>query len=123
MDIQNNPGFSGNPGGVPCFDAGAFDFEGWSQLAQRDVAGFFQARRTAIESFIASAPDHVVEGLRRLQNNIDNLRACAGSPLKATWQISGLMQDHVDLLGHQLDLLRRETERLSERFGAGTPGR
>ncbi len=123
MHTQNSPDFSGNPGGVPCFDAGAFDFEGWSQLAQRDAAGFFRARRTAIESFIASAPEHVAEGLRRLQNNIDNVRASAGSPLRATWQISGMMQDHVDLLGHQLDLLRRETERLSERLGAGSPGR
>ena len=123
MGIQNNPDHCGNPGGVPRFEPGAFDFEGWSQLAQRDAAGYFQARRTAIESFIAAAPEHVAEGLRRLQNNIDNVRACAGSPLKATWQISGLMQDHVDLLGHQLDLLRRETERLSERLGAGSPGR
>lgn len=123
MGIQNNPDHRGNPGGVPCFEPGAFDFEGWSQLAQRDAAGYFLARRTAIESFIAAAPEHVAEGLRRLQNNIDNLRACAGSPLKATWQISGLMQDHVDLLGHQLDLLRRETDRLSERFGTGSPGR
>lgn len=123
MHTQNSPDFSGNPGGVPCFDAGGFDFEGWSQLAQRDAAGFFRARRTAIETFIASAPKHVAEGLRRLQNNIDNVRASAGSPLRATWQISGMMHDHVDLLGHQLGLLRQETERLSARLPGKTPRR
>lgn len=117
MSERCNPDFSDHSGRVPGSQPGEFDFDAWSQLAQNDSVGYFEARRRAIESFIAAAPDHAAEGLRQLQNSIDNLRACAGSPLKAAWQITGLMRDHVDLLGHQLDVLKRETERLQSQVG------
>lgn len=123
MSERSNSASSGESGRVPAHQPGDFDFEAWAQLAQRDTAGYFQARRRVIDAFIASAPDHAARGLRELQNDIDKLRACAGSPLKAAWQISGLMQDHVDLLGHQLDVLKRETDRLREGIDPAAPGR
>lgn len=106
--------FSAGSTQVPRYDPGNFDFDAWAQLAQSDVAGYFEARRTAIDSFIDSAPDHA-KSLRQLQIRIDNVRACAGSPLKAASQISDLMRNHAELLGHQFDLLRQEIERLCSR--------
>lgn len=96
---------------VPDYSAGSFDFDGWHRLAVDDPGAYFDARRQVIDTFIASSPESA-EALRTLQNQIDAMRACAGSPLKGVWQISGLLRDHVELLGHQLDVLKRETERL-----------
>lgn len=120
MPKQNNPqdsrNLSGDFGEVPDFQTANFDFDGWAQLARSDAAGYFRARRCAIESFIAAAPEHVAESLRQLQNTIDNVRACAGSPLVATSQISGLMRERLGLLADQFNQLRHETERLGVRF-------
>ncbi len=106
---------SGDPAHVPAHGPGNFDFEGWRKLAADDPAAYFDARRWAIDAFIAAAPVRSDE-LRQLQNQLDAMRASAGSPLKAVWQITGMMQDHVELLGHQLDVLKRETDRLRARI-------
>ena len=123
MSERSYPESSGGSNRVPRHQPGEFDFEAWSQLAKDDSAAFFRARRRVIDAFIASAPDHAADGLHQLQNSIDNLRACAGSPLKAAWQITGLMQDHIDLLGHQLEVLKRETDRLRGQMDGGVPRR
>lgn len=114
MSAHSGTGKSGDAVHVPAHGPGNFDFEGWRQLAADDPAAYFDARRWVLDAFIAAAPDRSVE-LRHLQNRIDAMRASAGSPLKAAWQITGMMQDHVELLGHQLDVLKRETDRLRSR--------
>lgn len=114
MSGHFSTGKSGDPAHVPAHGPGNFDFEGWRKLAADDPAAYFDARRWAIDAFIAGTPDRGDE-LRLLQNRIDAMRASAGSPLKAAWQITGMMQDHVELLGHQLDVLKRETDRLRAR--------
>lgn len=122
MPDSIHPDSAGRSGRIPRHAPGEFDFDGWSRLAAEDPAAYFDARRHVIEALIGAARD---EGgrLRRLQNQIDATRAAAGSPLKAAWQISGLMHDHVELLGHQLDVLQRETDRLRARLRGGASGK
>ena len=117
MSERCNPDFSDHSGRVPGHQPGEFDFEAWSQLAQNDSAGYFPGPALGDRVIHRLGARPRGRRLRQLQNNIDNLRACAGSPLTAAWQITGLMRDHVELLGHKLDILRRETERLQSQVG------
>ena len=109
---DNNKPDSGAPAAPPAHAPGSFDFDAWSRLARRDAGAYFQARRQAIDALIEACPESASD-LRRLQLSIDSARACAGSPLKAVRQISGLMQDRLGLLRHQLETLEREVRRLS----------
>lgn len=99
----------------PRHGVGDFDFDGWVNLAQADPAAYFSARRQVIDACIAAAPAHLTEDLRRLQNQVDFTRASCGSPMEAVRKIADLMDDHVQLLGHQLHVLKRETVRLRDK--------
>lgn len=113
MSDNNKPDSSAvarPPGHAP----GRFDFDAWSRLARSDAGAYFRARRQAIDALIDACPESA-GNLRRLQLRIDSTRACAGSPLKAVRQISGLMQDRLGLLRHRLESLEQEIRRLRPR--------
>lgn len=78
-----------------------FDFDHWSRLAQGDPVAFFRARRTAIERFISSHPPGQARRLRDMQRFIDCVRATAGSPLRATEGLIGMMEDRLAVLRRQ----------------------
>lgn len=94
------------PGHAP----GSFDFDAWSRLARRDPNAYFRARRQAIDALIDACP--AGDGnLRRLQMRIDSTRACAGTPVEAARQITGLMQVQLGMLRQKLEMLEREVGR------------
>ena len=73
---------SGDPAHVPAHGPGNFDFEGWRKLAADDPAAYFDARRWAIDAFIAAAPDRSDE-LRHRKNQLDAMSDLAGSRMQA----------------------------------------
>jgi hypothetical protein len=89
-----------------------FDFDHWSQLAQRDPAAFFSEREQIINAFIASAPPEHRDMLREMQRMIDGTRAEAGTPIKAVRQMMGMMADRLDAMRGQLLQLRDGSEEL-----------
>lgn len=109
---------------------GKFDFDHWSDLAQRDPDAFFKARAAEIERFIAAHPPEVSARLRQMQHRIDCSRAHAGCPMKALTALVGMIQERLRLLRAQTQLLERASGRLSEemtalaqRRGRGAPSR
>lgn len=102
-----------NTPSIPESSAGHFDFDGWQRLAESNPQAYFSARQAAIDAFIAAHPDSA-HRLSELQDRIDATRVTAASPLLAAKQLSGMMHDHVQLLGHQLAVLQRETDRLCQ---------
>ena len=90
---------------------GGFDFDHWKQLAERDPAGFFQARDEALREWLARHPDqwHLLAGL---QARIDATRALAGTPLQASRVLMGMMHEHLSELGDKLAELQHETDSL-----------
>lgn len=88
----------------------AFDFEAWRALAERDPGAYFVERERTIEAFIAANP-RVAGRLRVLQADIDELRAVAGSPLRALSGIAGMMTDRLDALVGECRQLRDEFDR------------
>ena len=92
----------------------SFDFDHWSQLAQRDPAAFFAAREQTINAFIAAAPSAHREELRELQRLIDGTRAEAGTPMKAVRQMMGMVADRLEVMQGQLQQLREESVELVE---------
>lgn len=103
---------------IPEFAAGRFDFDGWQRLAQSNPQAYFSARQAAIDAFIAAHPDSA-HRLCELQDRIDATRVTAASPLLAAKQLSDMMHDHVQLLGHQLAVLQRETDRMRQGAAVG----
>ncbi len=94
-----------------------FDFDHWSQLAQRDPAAFFAAREQTINAFIASVPSEHRDELRELQRLIDGTRAEAGTPMKAVRQMMGMVADRLEVMQGQLQQLREESEEFVEQIG------
>lgn len=91
---------------------GGFDFDHWKHLAERDPAGFFQARDEALREWIARYPDRAPL-LAGLQSRIDATRALAGTPQQASRALMGMMHDHLRQLGDKLAELQHETDSLS----------
>ena len=90
---------------------GGFDFDHWKHLAERDPAGFFQARDEALRECIARHPDQGLL-LAGLQARIDATRALAGTPLQASRVLMGMMHEHLSELGDKLAELQHETDSL-----------
>ncbi|MCU0841868.1 MAG: DUF3135 domain-containing protein [Thiobacillaceae bacterium] len=70
-----------------------FDFDEWANLARNDAAAFELRRREVVEQFIAQAPAHQRERLRRLQWRIDAERRRYKHPLKSCLAIYDMMWD------------------------------
>ncbi|GAB4058249.1 DUF3135 domain-containing protein [Uliginosibacterium sediminicola] len=95
-----------------------FDFDHWSQLARRDPAAFFTAREKLIADFIAAAPAEHQASLMQMQLLIDATRAQAGTPMNAVKQMMGMIGDHLEAMGAQLEQLREESQQLSGLLGS-----
>lgn len=84
----------------------AFDFDHWSELARRDPAAFFRARQRTIERFIDGHPQPEAARLREMQVFIDCVRVSSGTPLCAVRNITGMMQECLEVMrrkGAELD--------------------
>jgi hypothetical protein len=84
-----------------------FDFDAWANLARRSPVAYFRARERCINQLIDSYPPEMGARLRDFQAQIDGIRANAGSPLRATREMMGMMGDRLDALGARLLTLRR----------------
>lgn len=89
----------------------AFDLEAWRELADRDPSAYFVERERTIGAYIAANPQ-AADRLRRLQAQIDSVRAVAGTPLQALCGIAGMMSEQLDALTVQLRQLNEEADRL-----------
>ncbi|HOB46175.1 MAG TPA: DUF3135 domain-containing protein [Zoogloea sp.] len=100
---------------------GGFDFDYWKDLAEKDPPAFFRARDEALRECIAMHPGQ--EGvLAELQARIDSIRVLSGTPLQASRELFGLMEEQLVLLGLKLKELQRETEGLRDTL-CSQPGR
>ena len=70
-------------------------FNYWSNLAKTDPERLERERREAIETVIASAPEHIQQRLRGLQWRIDIERSRADNPLSACIRLNKMMADYV----------------------------
>ncbi|PAS98915.1 MAG: hypothetical protein BSR46_10900 [Candidatus Dactylopiibacterium carminicum] len=86
------------------------DFESWRKLAKEDSTAFFAARAALIEQFIAEAPVHLHQRLRRLQESVDHSRAEAGSPARAAAMLMVMMGEQLELMSAQLQAVRDQAE-------------
>jgi len=98
-----------------------FDFDEWANLARQDAAAFEQRRREVIEQFIAEAPEHLRERLRRLQWRIDAERSRYKHPLKSCVMIYNMMWDTVYGEHGLLPALNALSDPLSQTTGTETP--
>jgi hypothetical protein len=72
-----------------------FDFDVWSNLAQKDPEAFEAKRLEKIENLIQSAPEELRPRLRSFQWRIDMERQRCSTPLQACIRISNMMWDIV----------------------------
>ena len=91
-----------------------FDFDQWRELAERDPAAFFAARRALLERFIAAAPARLSQDLRNLQSAVDCYRAEAGSPDLAAERLMGMLFEHLSALSGHMQQLREQSVQLAE---------
>ena len=99
---------------------GGFDFDHWKHLAERDPAGFFQARDEALREWIARPPEQA-DLLAGLQARIDATRALAGTPLQASRALMDMMHEHLRELGDRLIELQQETDALRALMVSSSP--
>ncbi len=86
----------------------SFDFDAWRELAKRDPAEYFRERERTLTAFIAERPE-AEPGLRELQNQIDQVRALAGSPAKAARELARMLGDRLEALAGNLRQLDEQT--------------
>lgn len=91
-----------------------FDFDYWRELAERDPAAFFAARKALLEGFIESAPERLTADLRNLQSAVDSYRAEAGTPTVAVARLMGMLGDHLGALSGHMNELREQSALLAE---------
>ncbi len=102
-----------------------FDFDAWANLARRSPSAYFRAREQYINRVIASFPPREAERMREFQEQIDSIRANAGSPMRATREMMTMMSDRLDAMTARFIALRkaaREMEHLQAHLvnlGAG----
>ncbi|KAA3649465.1 MAG: DUF3135 domain-containing protein [Proteobacteria bacterium] len=89
-----------------------FDFDAWSNLARRSPAAFFRARERAIDRMIAGHPPAQADRLREFQGQIDSVRALAGSPIKATRELVGMIEDRLEAMRARVRTLHRTADEL-----------
>ncbi|MCB1890211.1 MAG: DUF3135 domain-containing protein [Rhodocyclaceae bacterium] len=89
------------------------DFDAWCNLAERRPDLYFRERERLIDRFIGQFPPDQAERLREFQLQIDHARAEAGSPLRATRRMMGMMEDQLEALHARLLCLQSETDRLT----------
>jgi len=89
-----------------------FDFDAWSNLARRSSAAYFRARERAIDRMIASHPPAEADRLREFQAQIDSVRALAGSPIKATRELVGMIEDRLEAMRARVHALHRNSDEL-----------
>lgn len=83
----------------------AFDFDAWAALAKEDAAAFERRRQEFLEQFIAQAPEHLQDRLRRLQWRIDIERRRYKHPLKSCLALHAMMWESMYGSGGLLDAL------------------
>lgn len=82
-----------------------FVFEQWAFLAKIDPEAFESRRRKFLEAFIASSGRNELSG-KRLQREIDHVRAHATTPEAALKSITGMMCNQLLFLGEELESLK-----------------
>ncbi len=83
----------------------AFDFDTWAALAREDAEAFERRRQELLEQFIAQAPAHLQERLRRLQWRIDAERRRYKHPLKSCMALHAMMWESMYGSGGLLEAL------------------
>lgn len=83
----------------------AFDFDTWATLAREDAEAFERQRRELLEQFIAQAPEHLQDRLRRLQWRIDAERWRYKHPLKSCVVLHAMMWESLYGPGGLLEAL------------------
>ena len=86
----------------------SFYLDALRELAKRDPAEYFRERERTLTAFIAERPE-AEPGLRELQNQIDQVRALAGSPAKAARELARMLGDRLEALAGNLRQLDEQT--------------
>ncbi|MCB1906386.1 MAG: DUF3135 domain-containing protein [Rhodocyclaceae bacterium] len=89
------------------------DFDALRELAEHKPAQYFRERKRLIEGYISSHPPQQQARLREFQLQIDRVRAQAGSPLRATRMMMGMMEEQLEALRERLLSLQAETDGLA----------
>ena len=92
-----------------------FDFDAWATLAKRSPQAYFRARKRYIDTVIDGFPVEQQARMREFQGEIDQIRAHAGSPLKATREMMEMMSDRLEAMASRFMALKqaaREMEHL-----------
>lgn len=82
-----------------------FDFDRWSELANRDPDAFEARRAAVIEAAISRASDRSQARLRRLQWKLDQVRRTSATPLAAAIRMNELMWERITGRGGLLQAL------------------
>lgn len=90
----------------------SFDFDTWATLAREDAAAFERRREELLQQFIAQAPQHLQERLRRLQWRIDAERRRYKHPLKSCMALHAMMWESMYGSGGLLEALNTLREPL-----------
>ena len=83
----------------------AFDFNTWSDLANRDPEGFEARRAHVIEEAIRRASPRTQDRLRRLQWKLDQVRHTSATPMAACIRMNHMMWDRITGPGGLLETL------------------
>lgn len=90
----------------------SFDFDAWATLAREDADAFERRRQELLERFIAQAPEHLQDRLRRLQWRIDAERRRYKHPLKSCMALHAMMWESLYGSGGLLEALNSLREPL-----------